>query len=193
MASTLQQFHSRLSVPSAVCTTDSFSAGTTQESFLRTPSMSACSSSNMLKNPLRSQVDCTSRRRSLPYGCGSCAASSSSTMEPPRLSYTTAMKPATLYDVLGISDMVTDDEIKAAFRRMAKEVHPDQAPPDQVEEYQEKFKSVYRAYSVLKDPRTRSLYNYEISNTTVYSRPIRFADGLRPAWRGCNWETDQCW
>ncbi|CAM6094481.1 unnamed protein product [Calypogeia fissa] len=190
----LQQLHFRLAKHSAVCTTgttDVFFPGPPQESFLQTSSLRKGISTTVLKKTLRFRPGSSSGRRRLKFGCGFSDASSS-IIEPGVLCTATGMKPATLYDVLGISDMVTDDEIKAAFRRIAKEVHPDQAPPNQVQEYQKKFMEVHKAYSVLKDPRTRSLYNYEIRNS-VYNKVVKVEDWKRSQWRGCNWETDQCW
>ncbi|KAL3689328.1 hypothetical protein R1sor_015637 [Riccia sorocarpa] len=100
-------------------------------------------------------------------------------------------RPVTLYDVLGIPEIVTDDEIKAAFRVMAKKFHPDHAPPEKAGEFQKKFMEVHKAYSVLKDPTTRAMYNYEIRNTVLTS-PRRGRE-VKAACYGRNWETDQCW
>jgi len=185
MSSPLHQLHSRLAVPSAMRSTD-FGARTPQDSVLRSPTSAMSSRSPRL------QVDHGAFSRRCPnIECGYCSAASS-TAEPAIPYSTTTLKPTTLYDVLEISDMVTDDEVKAAFRRIAKEVHPDQAPPDQVVAYQEKFKEVHKAYSVLKDPRTRSLYNFEMRNS-VFSRQMKIEDWQRPLRHGSNWETDQCW
>lgn len=195
MASTVHQFHSRLGGPSAVRTADFFLEGALKDSFVRAPpSVTKCATLAVPKKPLGRQTDyCTASRRCLRFRCGFCAAPVG-TAEPAVAFSMATLKPTTLYDVLGISDVVTDDEVKAAFRRIAKEVHPDQAPPDQVEEYQKKFMEVHKAYSVLKDPRTRSLYNYEIRNyVSSGSRQFKAEDWKRPSWRGCNWETDQCW
>lgn len=188
----LQQFHGRLAVPSAMCTTgtaDAFFARPPQDAALQCSSLGSCPSTTRFKRSTRFGPGSTSARGRPDVGCAYSSASSS-TVEAPVFRSAAMMKPTTLYDVLGISDMVTDDEIKAAFRRIAKELHPDQAPPNQVQEYQKKFMEVHKAYSVLKDPRTRSMYNYEIRNS-VYSKKV---EGWKtPQWRGCNWETDQCW
>ncbi len=54
------------------------------------------------------------------------------------------------YEILGISKSATDDEIKKAYRRMAKQYHPDANPGNK--EAEDKFKEVNEAYSILSDP-----------------------------------------
>jgi molecular chaperone DnaJ len=60
------------------------------------------------------------------------------------------------YEVLGISRGATADEIKRAYRRLARELHPD-ANPDPDAETQ--FKEVAHAYEVLSDPQRRQRYD----------------------------------
>ena len=60
------------------------------------------------------------------------------------------------YEVLGISREATEDEIKKAYRRLARELHPDVNPS---EDAQERFKSVTHAYEVLSDPDERRKYD----------------------------------
>ena len=52
------------------------------------------------------------------------------------------------YEVLGVSKSASQDEIKSAFRRLAKKYHPDISKEENAEE---KFKEVQEAYSVLSD------------------------------------------
>ena len=61
------------------------------------------------------------------------------------------------YEVLGLSKNATDAEIKSAFRKKAKELHPDVNKDDPKAE--EKFKEVQEAYSVLSDESKRKMYD----------------------------------
>ena len=62
------------------------------------------------------------------------------------------------YEILGVSKTATDDELKKAFRKMAKKYHPD-ANPDNKKEAEAKFKEVNEAYEVLSDPQKRKMYD----------------------------------
>lgn len=60
------------------------------------------------------------------------------------------------YEVLGVSKTADDKEIKSAFRRLAKEYHPD---INKDKDAPEKFKEVQEAYEVLSDPNKRKTYD----------------------------------
>ncbi len=61
------------------------------------------------------------------------------------------------YDILGVEKTASDKEIKAAFRKKAKEYHPDLHPDDA--DVEQKFKEVNEAYEVLSDPEKRKQYD----------------------------------
>jgi molecular chaperone DnaJ len=62
-----------------------------------------------------------------------------------------------LYDTLGLSKTASADEIKKAYRKLARKHHPDANPGDTSAE--EKFKEVQHAYDVLSDPEKRKTYD----------------------------------
>ena len=64
---------------------------------------------------------------------------------------------STLYDTLGVSKSASADEIKKAYRKLAREHHPDRNPGDAGAE--EKFKEVQHAYDVLSDADKRKQYD----------------------------------
>ena len=60
------------------------------------------------------------------------------------------------YSVLGVRRDAAPDEIKRAYRRLARELHPDVNPDPQT---QERFKEITQAYEVLSDPEKRQMYD----------------------------------
>jgi curved DNA-binding protein len=60
------------------------------------------------------------------------------------------------FETLGVSKTATDDEIKSAFRKLARKYHPDVAKDKKAAE--EKFKQINEAYEVLSDPEKRKKY-----------------------------------
>ena len=62
------------------------------------------------------------------------------------------------YEVLGVSKTATDEELKKAYRKLAKQYHPD-ANPDNKEEAERKFKEINEAYENLSDPQKRKMYD----------------------------------
>src|SRR3954447_25779892 len=67
-----------------------------------------------------------------------------------------SVEPPDYYAALGVAPGATEGEIRAAFRRLAREHHPDVNPrPDAAE----RFRSLVAAYEVLSDPATRRAYD----------------------------------
>src|SRR5262245_36663997 len=65
--------------------------------------------------------------------------------------------PSDYYDILGVKRDASVDEIKKAYRKLARQYHPDRNPGDKQAET--KFKEVQNAYDVLSDPKKRSQYD----------------------------------
>ena len=63
------------------------------------------------------------------------------------------------YETLGVSKTASEDEIKSAFRKLARKYHPDMAKAKDKATAEEKFKQINEAYEVLGDPEKRKKYD----------------------------------
>jgi molecular chaperone DnaJ len=61
------------------------------------------------------------------------------------------------YDILGVQRNASEQDLKSAFRKLAKDHHPDRNPDDK--DAEQKFKELNEAYEVLKDPQKRAAYD----------------------------------
>ncbi|RRT53711.1 hypothetical protein B296_00049660, partial [Ensete ventricosum] len=67
------------------------------------------------------------------------------------------------YEMLGIPESGSFDDIKKAYKQMALKYHPDVSPPDLADEYTRRFIEVQEAYETLSDPRLRALYDRDLA------------------------------
>lgn len=116
-------------------------------------------------------------------------ARSSWTEQPPRPSYLNS-SCSSLYDILGIPAGASSQEIKAAYRRLARVCHPDVAAIDGKNSSADEFMKIHAAYSTLSDPDKRA--NYDRSLFRRQQRPLSTA-AVFTGYTRRNWETDQCW
>jgi curved DNA-binding protein len=95
-----------------------------------------------------------------------------------------AAKTKDYYEVLGIKRGAWEDQIKQAYRKLARKFHPDLNPGDKSAE--EQFKGLQEAYDVLSDPENRKLYDQYGDNW----RAVKSGAGAPPpGWEGAQRST----
>ncbi|KAF7816026.1 chaperone protein dnaJ 11, chloroplastic-like [Senna tora] len=106
-------------------------------------------------------------------------------------------RPASLYEVLRVSQSASPREIKSAYRNLAKIYHPDsavnRADPDDMD-----FIEIHNAYATLSDPSARAIYDLSLMAIHGRRRPFSASSTVdqdcSPGFYSTRrWETDQCW
>ncbi|KAL6858672.1 hypothetical protein ACP4OV_017674 [Aristida adscensionis] len=149
----------------------------------------------MIAAPLRVPAphSASSAFRIGPSSSSSGRSSSSSSSSRVRCAAAVRGGAAALYEELGLRAGATAREIKAAYRRLARERHPDVAGAPAAAD----FVRLHHAYATLSDPDTRARYD---DPAAVAPAAAAVARAYRPRWAGSGsgrprrtWETDQCW
>nr|XP_043634514.1 chaperone protein dnaJ 11, chloroplastic-like [Erigeron canadensis] len=94
----------------------------------------------------------------------------------------------TLYDVLGVRVGADIREVKSAYRKLARVLHPDVESSDSSAD---EFMKIHSAYTTLTDPEKRADYDRTlfVNQRRTGSSPVRTS----ASYKSRRWETDQCW
>jgi DnaJ-class molecular chaperone len=96
--------------------------------------------------------------------------------------------PTDFYDVLGVKRDASEEEIKKAYRKLARQYHPDRNPGDKQAEV--KFKELQRAYDVLSDKTKRQQYDRFGEAAAEGGFPGGFGGAGGPGGTTFRWQTD---
>ncbi|CAI0435668.1 unnamed protein product [Linum tenue] len=104
---------------------------------------------------------------------------------------------SSFYEVLGIPMGASCQEIKSAYRKLARVLHPDVAGEESAAS---EFIELHKAYETLSDPAKRADYDRSLfrlgrsmSYAFVMSAASGSGSGSRSGYTSRRWETDQCW
>src|SRR3954468_9846422 len=86
------------------------------------------------------------------------------------------MAAADYYETLGLKKGASEEEIKKAYRKLARKWHPDANPGD--EQAEERFKEIQEAYSVLSDADKRKQYDSGGMGGSFRFDPSNFRGGM---------------
>ncbi|KZV20132.1 chaperone protein dnaJ 11, chloroplastic-like [Dorcoceras hygrometricum] len=106
----------------------------------------------------------------------------------------TSLQTGSLYEILGIQSNASCQEIKSAYRKVARLLHPDVASNSKGGgATTEEFMRLHAAYATLSDPEKRAMYDVTLSRRR--RREARLAASSFPEVEGRRrtWETEQCW
>ncbi|OAY60872.1 chaperone protein dnaJ 11, chloroplastic [Manihot esculenta] len=148
--------------------------------------MLSISPSPLSKIPISSPAPAPHRTRSRPLVISNTA---TAYKERPNL-YLSPQRMASCtspYEILGIPVGATSQDIKTAYRRLARTCHPDVAALDRKDTSADDFMKIHAAYSTLSDPEKRAVYDRKFIRR---NRPLTTSFS---GYHGRNWETDQCW
>ncbi|KAL3722669.1 hypothetical protein ACJRO7_034959 [Eucalyptus globulus] len=166
------------------------------------------SSQSFTHSPIQPKVTHTHYARSssssarLPRPKTVAAYTSTEFRRPPSAKTEMAASASSLYEVLGIPTSASFNDVKVAYRRLARVCHPDVVGMTHKETSATEFKKIHEAYSTLSDPDRRANYDQHLFRrnrpygSSLSSATMAAAAASMSQFSGytCKkWETDQCW
>ncbi|PKA61249.1 Chaperone protein dnaJ 20, chloroplastic [Apostasia shenzhenica] len=98
-------------------------------------------------------------------------------------------RTGSMYELLGIPMSGSLDEIKRAYKQLARKYHPDVSPPNLAQEYTRRFIEVQEAYETLSDPSRRAIYDRHLVRGIhfAFSARKKFDEEVeeRSGWKRC--------
>ncbi|KAG0455263.1 hypothetical protein HPP92_024555 [Vanilla planifolia] len=129
-------------------------------------------------------IPASARRRRLPAALRAAAGDGGAIKEM-------ATTTGSFYELLGIPESGSSEDVKKAYKQLARKYHPDVSPPDRMEEYTRRFIEVHEAYETLSDPCTRALYDRHLARGPhlAFSARRKFDEELekKSGWKS-SWE-----